>query len=413
MFGVVHEAHRGARTAGPAGTADTVHVVFRELRQIIVEHVRDARDVDAAGRDVGRDQHAHAALAQRTDRAVARTLRQIAVQRGRLEAGVGEAAGELVGVDLGRREDDRLVERVVAQQVIEQAVLVVAVVDVVHRLRDIRARFDLRGDLDALRILQQAARQRTDLAVERRREQHRLARLGRRGDDRLDVVDEAHVEHAVGFVEHEHLQLGQVDAAALEVIEQTARRGDQDLGVLREQHQLLAVGDAAEDADRAQALQVLAVRRRGRGDLHREFAGRRQHEQARARDGLRAARAAIALVRFTRRPRLLRLRLLQLRETLDRGQHECGGLARAGRARHQQVAAGDAGRNRALLDRRRLGVAGGLQRGDDLRRQPERRESRLVRRRFGRGRCGGVETECLVGDRVERAGVDARSHNNP
>jgi hypothetical protein len=159
---------------------------------------------------------------------------------------------------------------------------------------------------------------------------------------------------------------------------------------------------------------VLAVRRGGRRDLHREFAGRRQHEQARARDGLRAARAAVALVRFTRRARLLRLRLLELRETFDRGQHECGGLARTGRARHQQVAAGDAGRNRALLDRRRLHVAGGLQRGDDLRRQPERREARLVRRRFDRGRCGGVvETERLVGDRVERAGVDARSHNNP
>ncbi len=297
---------------------------------------------------------------------------------------------------------------------IEQAILVIAVVDVMDGLRDVRARFQALLDLDALGVLQQAARQRTDLAVERGREQHRLARVRRGVDDRFDVFDEAHVEHAVGFVEHEHLQFGQVDAAALEVIEQAARRGNQDFRVLREQHQLLAVRDAAEDADRAQALQVLAVRRGGRRDLHREFAGRRQHEQARARDGLRAARAAVALVRFTRRARLLRLRLLELRETFDRGQHECGGLARTGRARHQQVAAGDAGRNRALLDRRRLHVAGGLQRGDDLRRQPERREARLVRRRFDRGRCGGVvETERLVGDRVERAGVDARSHNNP
>ncbi|MDR9095843.1 hypothetical protein FEP46_05607 [Burkholderia multivorans] len=404
----MHEAHRDTRTARAARAADPVHVVFRELRQIVVEHVRDARNVDAAGRDVGRDQHAHAALAQRTDRAVTCALRQVAVQRGRLEAGVGEAAGQLIGVDLGRREDDRLVERGVAQQVIEQAILVVAIVDVVDRLRDVRARFEALLDLDALRILQQAARQRTDLAVERGREQHRLARLGRCLDDRFDVFDEAHVEHAVGFVEHEHLQLGQVDAAALEVVEQAARRRDQDFRVLREQHQLLAVGDAAEDADRAQALQVLAVRRCGGRHLHREFAGRRQHEQARARDGLRTARAALALVRFARRARLLRLRFLELRETLDRRQHEGGRLARTGWARHQQVAAGDAGRNRALLNRCRLHVAGGLQRGDDLRRQPERREARFVG-----GRCGGVETERLVGDRVERAGVDARSHNNP
>jgi hypothetical protein len=87
LFRVVHEAHGGARATGAAGAADTVHVVFRELRQVVVEHVRDAGDVDAAGRDVGRDQHAHATLAQRTDRAVARALRQVAVQRGRFEAG--------------------------------------------------------------------------------------------------------------------------------------------------------------------------------------------------------------------------------------------------------------------------------------------------------------------------------------
>ncbi|KOT24528.1 DEAD/DEAH box helicase domain protein [Burkholderia mallei] len=417
----MHEAHRGAGAARAAGAADPVHVVLGELRQVVVEHVRDAGDVDPARGDVGCDEHAHAALAQRADRAVARALRQVAVQRGRLEAGVGEAAGELVGVDLGRGEDDRLIERDIAQQVIEQAILVIAVVDVVHGLRDVRARFDLLRDLDALRILQQTVRERADLAVERRREQHRLARRGRRRDDRVDVVDETHVEHAVGFVEHEHLQFGQIDAAALEVVEQAPRRRDEDLRVLREQHQLLAVRDAAEDADRAQAAQVLAVRRRGRRHLHRELARRREDEQAGARDGLRAAAAALARLPFARRARLLRLRLLQLREALDRGQHERGRLAGARRARHEQVAAGDAGRNRALLHGRRLHVAGRLQRGDDLRRQAERRERRFVRRGvagvagLARGRLsgGGGQAERLVGDRVERAEGMARSHVNP
>jgi hypothetical protein len=36
-------------------------------------------------------------------------------------------------------------------------------------------------------------------------------------------MDEAHVEHAIAFVEHQHFDLGQIDGALADVIEQTAR----------------------------------------------------------------------------------------------------------------------------------------------------------------------------------------------
>ena len=41
--------------------------------------------------------------------------------------------------------------------------------------------------------------------------------------DRADVVDEAHVEHAVGFVEHQHLDVLEHGLAGLQVVEQAAR----------------------------------------------------------------------------------------------------------------------------------------------------------------------------------------------
>ena len=43
-------------------------------------------------------------------------------------------------------------------------------------------------------------------------------------DDRVDVVGEAHVEHLVGFVEHEHLEGVEVERLAAQVIERAARR---------------------------------------------------------------------------------------------------------------------------------------------------------------------------------------------
>ena len=48
-------------------------------------------------------------------------------------------------------------------------------------------------------------------------------------EDLLDVVDEAHVEHAVGFVEHEDLDVAQVERALLLQVEQAAGGGDQDV----------------------------------------------------------------------------------------------------------------------------------------------------------------------------------------
>ena len=49
------------------------------------------------------------------------------------------------------------------------------------------------------------------------------------GDDPADVMDEAHVEHAVGLVEHEDLHLVEPDVALIHEVEQASRRGDQDI----------------------------------------------------------------------------------------------------------------------------------------------------------------------------------------
>ena len=64
------------------------------------------------------------------------------------------------------------------------------------------------------------------------REEQRLARCRQQRDDPLDIGDEPHVEHAVGFVDHQDLDIVQQDLAALEQVEQAARRGDQHVDAL-------------------------------------------------------------------------------------------------------------------------------------------------------------------------------------
>ena len=71
------------RPARP-GAADAVHVRRVVLRRIEVDHVRDVVEVEPARGDVRRDERRHVAAAEPRQRALARALRHVAVQRRRL-----------------------------------------------------------------------------------------------------------------------------------------------------------------------------------------------------------------------------------------------------------------------------------------------------------------------------------------
>ena len=83
----VAERDGDAVGAGARGAADAVHVGLRHVRQVEVDDVADAVDVDAAGGDVGGDQRRDLAAAERRQRALALALRFVAVD------GVGRDAG--------------------------------------------------------------------------------------------------------------------------------------------------------------------------------------------------------------------------------------------------------------------------------------------------------------------------------
>ena len=156
-------------------------------------------------------------------------------------------------------------------------------------------------------------------------------------EDATDVADEAHVEHAVGLVEDEDLDGGQVDGALADVVEQATGRGDDDV---RPEAQ------GAAPAGRTRR------RRRSRwsgcpsGD-HRcgrsPRPGARAHGSGRGRGrGCGGGRAGS---------------LLGLAEALQHRQHERGRLAGARLGAGHEVAAGEDERDGLGLDRGGFGVA--------------------------------------------------------
>ena len=119
-FLVIAERDRYALGAGARGAADAVDVAFRNVRQIVIDHVADAVHVDAAGGDVGGDQDAQGPGTEVGEHALALVLRLVAVDRLGGVSGVLQAAHHLVGAVLGAREHQYALDRFALEQLDQQ-----------------------------------------------------------------------------------------------------------------------------------------------------------------------------------------------------------------------------------------------------------------------------------------------------
>ncbi len=194
-----------------------------------------------------------------------------------------------------------------------------------------------------------------------RREEQRLAR--RRAvegtDDAADRLDEAHVEHAVGFIEHEDAHAGEIHEALLEEIDEPAGRGDEDVDPVLQGADLRVLADAPED-HRATEAGGAAVGREGLADLRGEFAGGGEDEGARETGGAGVRRLAVTVVVVgtwgvccgsgdSAQSRLIPGFDGRGQQALEDGEGEGGGLARAGLGAAQDVAAREDRRNGLAL----------------------------------------------------------------
>src|SRR3546814_17307772 len=75
-----------------------------------------------------------------------------------------------------------------------------------------------------------------------RRAQRDLTRVRRGLEDGFDVLDETHLQHFVGFVEHQITDAGQIERAALEMVEHASRRADDDMYDAPQRRELRTIG---------------------------------------------------------------------------------------------------------------------------------------------------------------------------
>ena len=198
------------------------------------------------------------------------------------------------------------------------------------------------GDLDPHRIVQEGIGDAPDFRRHGRGEEQRLPRERHQLADALDVGNEAHVQHAVGFVDDQQLDAGEQQAAALGVVEQAAGRGDQHVDAARQLGVLVAERNAA---DQERDVEFLA------GAVASKFS---------------LTCAASSRVGSRISVRGMRARARPFSSMVSIGSDEGRGLAGAGLGDAEHVLAGENVGDRLFLNGGGGGVTGGRHCGEDF-----------------------------------------------
>ena len=156
-------------------------------------------------------------------------------------------------------------------------------------------------------------------------EEQVLPPRGQCAEDLPDAGEKAHVEHVVGFVEHQDLDPVQAENALLHEIEHAAGAPDHDLRLPPKRRRLAPYGDAAVDGGQLQAGE-LGQRAELVGDLGGQFTGGCEHQNP-GRAGDR-----------------------DLQHAVQDGERERRGLAGAGLGQPQDILAGHGRGNGVGLD---------------------------------------------------------------
>src|SRR5947209_989964 len=223
---------------------------------------------------------------------------------GDVEAGTLKTGGDALGGALGGDEDKNL-SALAGDDLLQQRGLLVLVHFVGEEVHGLGSTLRV-PEAEANRIAQDVIHHGLHGRLECRREAQGLTAGWQCAHDTADCRDESHVEHAVGFIEDEHLNSVNTGEFAIHEIFQTAGGGDDETRAGFELADLrILAGTAHDESDGTEGLgRALFV---NLGDLHGEFAGGYEDEHA---------GAAVDVLGFE--------------QPLDRGHQEGECLARSG-----------------------------------------------------------------------------------
>ena len=233
------ERNRRTRIARTTRTTDTMHVALRILRQRVIDYVCEVYDVDTARRNVRSHQDVGLARLELAQNLLALRLRHIAVQTFGRIASLLQTVRDLIDRNLRATKDNAIELRLHidnASQRIELITLAHLEIDLIGQIRCNL----LSLNSQQLRLTHIRLRQTHNSFGHRCREQQHTTLLVHCRHNRLDILDETHIEHLVSLVQHHIIDRREVERAATDVVQHSTGCTHNDIDTARQTTQLLA-----------------------------------------------------------------------------------------------------------------------------------------------------------------------------
>ena len=199
LLGNRKQRDRASLVTGTTGPADTVNVILGRLGYVIVYHMRDRIDIDAAGGHVGRNQHVGVTVFKTQQRGFTLRLRAVAVNAVRFVLTLFENVSDTVGTAFSACKYKHAVKIFLVEQIEEKRHFRL-LCNRIRRLFDKARGLTARADLDKCRVFEHRIRNMLDLGRHCRREKESLAFRGYNTNDPFDRRQKAHIEHSVRLV---------------------------------------------------------------------------------------------------------------------------------------------------------------------------------------------------------------------
>lgn len=193
-----------------------------------VDHVRDVIDVQASRRHVGGDEHPRLAVPKPLHHLEPDRLIEIAGQGRRWIAATPELPLDPANVSSGVAEHDERVFRILVDEAAEGAESLVRG-EMTDTLTNLGGCLQSRGGFDPYGTLHETLRQAQDRLRQGCREQEGLTLTRDFPENGSHVVDEAHVQHPVGFIQDHHLGPLQPEPLHAKQVQDAARGPHDDL----------------------------------------------------------------------------------------------------------------------------------------------------------------------------------------
>ena len=270
------ENHVGAAASCPSGSSASVREHVGVVRKVHLNDPADVLYVQPTRRYVGGHQVPHGAATKLHERGGSLALRHLSIECTRRKSGCAKLVGESDGFCSCAYEQQGLVFGV-AKQHVDRCIESIGLANAHHDVLDVGVGLAERRSLYRDGILLKPVRQSHDLARERRGDQVCPAYFGREPEDAVELFLEIHVQHLIGFVERDGLELFERHRACAQMVEEAARRADDDLGEGLQLRALLHDARSASDHEDARSERRVEPSQLA-AELSRQLAGRCDQE---------------------------------------------------------------------------------------------------------------------------------------